>query len=232
MTDELKKRMARLRQIAPRLNKATDQVSKLASMVEKFLVDELHIGVAAETSAFSLWDDGQDDHGSTRRVVQTLAFGRIGGVYRIHVVNQTGILDENGVWNETDERVETPWPSCSRETKLKAFEKLTELLETLTANAEELVRTADETAAKVADVIGESEDSVDAPKLAPQFLACPSCGERGKVLNVASEHWGACSDCEYKWRIGTNLLPSWRDESPEEWKRNHDLLAGYTEDEV
>ena len=50
MTDELKRRMARLREIAPRLNVATDQASKLVAMVEKFLVDELHIGVSAEVS--------------------------------------------------------------------------------------------------------------------------------------------------------------------------------------
>ena len=45
MTDELKERMARLREIAPRLNSATDQTSKLVAMVEKLLVKELHIGI-------------------------------------------------------------------------------------------------------------------------------------------------------------------------------------------
>ncbi len=37
MTDELKKRMARLRELAPRLNAATDQASRVVAMVEKFL---------------------------------------------------------------------------------------------------------------------------------------------------------------------------------------------------
>jgi hypothetical protein len=45
MTDELMERMARLREIAPRLNSATDQASKLVAMVEKLLVEELHIGI-------------------------------------------------------------------------------------------------------------------------------------------------------------------------------------------
>jgi hypothetical protein len=45
MTDELKERIARLREIAFRLNSATDQTSKLVAMVEKLLVEELHIGI-------------------------------------------------------------------------------------------------------------------------------------------------------------------------------------------
>jgi hypothetical protein len=45
ITEELNERMARLREIAPRLNSATDQISKLVAMVEKLLVKELHIGI-------------------------------------------------------------------------------------------------------------------------------------------------------------------------------------------
>jgi hypothetical protein len=45
ITEELKERMARLREIAPWLNGATDQTSKLVAMLEKRLVEELHIGI-------------------------------------------------------------------------------------------------------------------------------------------------------------------------------------------
>ena len=45
ITEELKERMARLREIAPRLNTATDQTSKMVAMVEKLLVKALHIGI-------------------------------------------------------------------------------------------------------------------------------------------------------------------------------------------
>jgi hypothetical protein len=45
ITEELKERMARVREIAPRLNSAPDQTSKLVAMVEKLLVEELHIGI-------------------------------------------------------------------------------------------------------------------------------------------------------------------------------------------
>jgi hypothetical protein len=232
MTDELKKRMARLREIAPMLNNATDQASNLVAMVEKFLAEELRIGVAAKTSAFHSWESGTSPDGECRRSTQYLAFGRMGPGYRIHVVTENGVIDAAGEWQETIERAETLWPSCSRETKLKAFEKLPELLDALTANAEALALTASETASKVEDMTGESPDSELTPELAPQFMTCQSCGEKGQIFNIGSSHWGACSDCQLKWRIGVNLLPSWRQETHEVWKHNTALLARFDEEEV
>jgi hypothetical protein len=232
MTEELKKRMARLREIAPRLNNTTDQASKLVAMVETFLAQELKIGVAAKTSEFNSWDEGATDDGESRRSIQTLAFGRVGAQYRIHVLNETGILDAAGCWQETTQKVETLWPSCSRETKLKAFEKLPELLDAIIANAERLAKTALETASQVEEMIGDSVETAPTPEMAPLFLTCQSCGEQGKVLNIGSSHWGVCADCEMKWRLGANLLPSWREETHEDWKRNAALLARYTEEEL
>jgi len=232
MTDELKKRMERLRLIAPRLNNATDQASKLVAMVERFLAEELRIGVAAKTSEFHSWDEGTTDEGESRRVIQTLAFGRVGPGYRIHVVTETGVVDAAGKWQETTQRAETLWPSCSRETKLKAFEKLPELLDAIIASAEEPAQTADETASKVEEMIGDSLEAAPIPELAPRVLTCQSCGEQGQLFNIGSSHWAACADCEMKWRVGANLLPSWREETHQDWKRNAALLAQFTEEEM
>jgi hypothetical protein len=232
MTDELKKRMARLREIAPRLNNTTDQASKLVAMVEKFLAEELRIGLGAKTSEFNAWDEGNTEDGESRRTIQNLAFGRVGAQYRIHVITETGILDAARCWQETTQRVETLWPSCSRETKLKAFEKLPELLDAIIASAENLAKTADETASQVEEMIGDSLEGAPIPELAPRMLTCQSCGEQAKLLNIGSSHWAACTDCEMKWRLGANLLPSWREETHEDWKRNAALLASLTEEEM
>src|SRR5260370_34770 len=116
MTDELKKRMARLREIAPRLNSATDQASQLVAMVEKLLVEELHIGISAESAEFNSWSAGKDEDGNALMVHQTLAFGRLGAAYRIHVVDEMGIVDDEGCWQGMVSRQQTPWPSCGRET--------------------------------------------------------------------------------------------------------------------
>jgi hypothetical protein len=231
MTDELKNRMARLRAIAPRLNSATDQTSKLVRMVETFLVDELHIGISAETSEFNSWPAGKDEDGNSRTVYQTLAFGRVGAAFRIHVVDEMRIVDDEGGFQGLVSREQTPLPSCGRETKLRAVEKLPELLDMIIQETERLAETADETASKIGAMIGDTTVTVPAPEVAPQFTTCPWCCEKGQWLNVGYRHWGACTDCEVKWPIGANLLPSWREESEEDWARNAKLLASYEEAE-
>ena len=229
MTDELKKRMARLRELAPRLNSATDQASRLVAMVEKFLVEELHIGISAESTEFSSNSLAEDENGRGRMAVQTLAFGRVGAGYRIHVVDETVIVDGSGRRQDSVARQATPWPSCGRETKLKAIDKLPELLDKIILETERLAETAGDTASKIETMIGQTKLPADAtPEVAPQIMNCPYCGEKGKWLNVASTHWGICADCEVHWPIGTNLIPSWQDETEQDWSRNAKLLASYS----
>jgi hypothetical protein len=230
MTDELKKRMARLRELAPRLNTATDQASRVVGMVEKFLVDELHIGVSAESAEFNRWSAGKDEDGNAHMVCQKLAFGRVGAGYRIHVVDETAIADNESHPQELVSKQATPWPSCGRETKMRAIEKLPELLDKIIQETERLAETAGETASRIGAMIGDAKapDAPPPPQVAPQFLTCPGCGENGTWLNVRSAHWCVCTDCELKWPIGFNLIPSWQDETEETWKRNSRLLAGYS----
>jgi hypothetical protein len=228
MTDELKKRMARLRELAPRLNSATDQASRLVRMVEIFLVEELHIGISAESSAFNSWSPGTDENGRARMIRQTLAFGRVGAAYRIHVVDELIIADdENGRHHSVSKQV-TPWPSCGRETKLRAVEMLPELLDRIIQETDRLAETAGKTASKIENMIGDPEVPPAAPAVAPQVLTCQGCGEKGKLLNVGPVHWCVCTDCELKWPIGSNLIPSWQDETEVEWQRNSKLLASYS----
>jgi hypothetical protein len=203
MTDELKERLGRLREIAPRLNSATDQTSQMVASVEKFLVDELHLGISAETSEFNSWYAGTDDAGNSRTGRQTLAFGRVGSGYRIHVVDSMGFRDDQGRWQEMATRQQTPWPSCGREIKLKAVEKLPELLDTIVREAERLAETADLTATKIGAMIGGAKGSADPRSVATQFLICPSCGEAGKWSNIGTSRWGACEDCDVRWFIDT-----------------------------
>lgn len=156
MTDELKRRMARLREIAPRLNAATDQASKLVAQVEKFLVEELHIGVSAEVR-YEEVPAGTDDDNHALRIRHSLAFGRVGGSFRIHVVRETVDVDDGASARTTLAQERILWPSCTRETKLKAFEKLPELLDKIIEEAERLAQTSEATRVKVDAMIGEEE---------------------------------------------------------------------------
>ena len=156
MTDDLKKRMQKLRAIAPRLNSATDQASKLVALVEKFLVEELRIGVSAEVCYEELPAATEDD-GRALRIRHSLAFGRCGASFRIHVVRETVAVDDGASARTPLAQERILWPSCSRETKLKAFEKLPELLDKIIEEAERLARTAEATRVKVDEMIGDEE---------------------------------------------------------------------------
>ena len=156
MTDELKRRMAKLREIAPRLNAATDQASKLVAMVEKFLVEELHIGVSAEVCYEDL-PAGTDEDNHALRIRHSLAFGRVSGSFRIHVIRETIDTDDGAAGRTTLAQERVLWPSCTRETKLKAFEKLPELLDKIIEEAERLAETSEATRVKVDAMIGEEE---------------------------------------------------------------------------
>jgi hypothetical protein len=156
MMDELNRRMAKLREIAPRLNAATDQASKLVARVEKFLVEEIHIGVSAEVCYEEL-AAGTDDDNHALTIRHALAFGRVGGSFRIHVVKETVAVDDGATARTTLAQERVLWPSCTRETKLKAFDKLSELLDKIIEEAERLAQTSEETRFKVEAMIGEEE---------------------------------------------------------------------------
>jgi hypothetical protein len=189
MTDELKKRMGRLRAIAPRLNSATDQASKLVAMVEKFLVSELHIGIPASV-AFDCCDEGEGDEGETLQAVRCLAFGRVGGVFRVHVaIKHNVILDDEAETSITTGTDSVLWPSCDRETKLKAFEKLPELLDTITSEAERLAQTAEATRVKVQEMIGEEEP---VEEVRGRARVSESGGAWGRQLADAAHRYRQC----------------------------------------
>ncbi len=196
MTDELKRRMARLRELAPRLNAATDQASRLVAQVEKFLVDELHIGVSAQV-CYEDVPAGIDEDDRALSTRQSLAFGRAGGNFRIHVVLETAALADGSSPRAPLSQERILWPSCCREIKLKAFEKLPELLDKIIEEAERLARTADDTTAKVNDMIGEEVPVAGAPR-------GPRAGDRGapwdRQLNDAAHAYHRCEqdvvECE------------------------------------
>jgi hypothetical protein len=61
------------------------------------------------------------------------------------------------------------------------------------------------------------------------FGDCPERGSNDGYLNVIAEHWFHCREHATKWCAGANLFSGWREESEEDWRRNIELLADYTE---
>src|SRR5262249_29726064 len=143
MTNELLRRISALRGINPRLNTVTDQVTEIVSTIEKTLVEELKIGVDASQWFFTKFSGEQGVS-----LEHYLAFNRVASAgFRIHVaiVTVRSRSDENAGSDAPaklkEERI--LWNSCNRELKLKAFEKLPELLDAIIASAENLLQTAD-----------------------------------------------------------------------------------------
>jgi hypothetical protein len=157
MSNELKKRIAALRGITPRLNFVTDQVSEIVRTVEKTLVEELNIGIESSVKFHS---EPSTEKGVSRE--HNLAFARVASAgYRIHVATRT-VRDSTqhfgGVpGSESLHEEQILWPSCSREIKLRAFDKLPELLDGIIKNAEDLLQTAEQTAAKIKEMVGEAD---------------------------------------------------------------------------
>ena len=143
MTNELLRRISALRGINPRLNSVTDQVTEIVTTIEKTLVEELKIGIDA--SQWFLTEFGGEQGTSLEHY---LAFNRVGSAgFRIHVAivtvrDTSGRFRQSGLAGETEGRT-ILWTSCNREMKLKAFEKLPDLLDSIIAGAESLMQTAD-----------------------------------------------------------------------------------------
>ena len=170
MTEVLRTRLSTLRAVAPRLNAVSDEVSEIVGKIEKTLAEELSIGISDQSDAFAFWpacaDDDAPEHGDSI-VFQSLAFGRVGGTYRIHVLQQNCDKDDRGGYSEMTAQKRIPWGSCPRETKLQAFTKLPKLLDALISKAEKLVKAADEAAIQVKEMTEGIVEPQDGPVTVP-----------------------------------------------------------------
>ncbi len=149
MTEELREKLAALRQVAPKLNKATDEANRIVASVENLLGNELSLGISA-TVCFNTGEEIYlfREVEEVLDVYTNLDYGRIDGRYRIFVRTYGSLPDEYGQdklrWSD-----QTIWSSVPRELKLKAFEALPRLLTKIADTALELSKEAEDTAKTV-----------------------------------------------------------------------------------
>lgn len=168
MATELKKKLESLRAATAKLNASTDEAGRIIQQVERFLGEEMGIGISADTAYFldePYEGDDQDEAGwidevgnpARPDVCHALGYGRIGGKYRIHVITTLEghkTNSHNGLTRHTTVLDRTPWASCPRDLKLTAFPVLPKLLERLADRAKELASQADSAAKTVEDLMG------------------------------------------------------------------------------
>lgn len=164
MTSELRAKLAKLRAVAPQLNEATEEANRIVSVVERFLGEELSLGIGESTGFYENYqmasddqDEDEDDPAAWKVYRRSyLEYGRIGGKYRIFITQQT-VRDIDPHSNSDEMKIlateEIAWSSCPREVKLRAFTKLPELLEAIVDQALELTAEAAKTAETVRDLL-------------------------------------------------------------------------------
>lgn len=144
---ELASAVGRLRTSTARLNSLTDKVADLVREVEDFLNVECSVGI---TASVKIEEDG-DENGSWW---EYLEYDRCGDRFRI-------IVRSGHDYDGPAEDSEKPWVECSRETKLKAAEKLPQLLIAIADAVDEKIETAQAAKESIENLIGTGEDRGD-----------------------------------------------------------------------
>ena len=158
MTENLRKSLDELRQLAPELNKATDDAKAVVEVVEKFLNEECSLGLHC-----SVWLSETDvplDEGETgtRSEQKYLAYARVEGRFRIaveisDVTEWPDYQDPDVVRRRVHSEGCVPWASCPRDLKLETFAALPELLETIAREGRMAIKRTADTSKTVEQVL-------------------------------------------------------------------------------
>ncbi len=151
MTEELRKQVERLLAVAPRLNAATDEANRVAQPSRELLNEELSLGISAKI--------GTSTPGPATRRTRPSTPASPTAAWRASTASTSPRSPTRtsrattGYNTQEISRQDTPWSSCPREVKLKAFEGLPDLLYRIANDAEEMATAADATAKTVAEML-------------------------------------------------------------------------------
>ncbi|MFO0951574.1 MAG: hypothetical protein U0835_10555 [Isosphaeraceae bacterium] len=139
--------------ILPQLNSAMAEATAVVHAVDQFLAEELAIGPWVASRPFetccAIGEDGRE-----LVITSHLACGRVGGRYRLHVLNATlDRPDGKDQFTQIIGEERTPWLSCSREVRLQSFSMLPEVLSLLAAKINEITSQTSRTVETVREVL-------------------------------------------------------------------------------
>lgn len=129
--------LERARTLAPKLSAATDKLNEAISEAEQAIC-ALQLGVVARVHL----DGSESDHPAA---YELLTFGKYGNAWRLIV--------ESGLEGEPETESYTPLANESRETRLRAAEKLPDLVEKMVSEAEKELRRVEEKTAKISNLV-------------------------------------------------------------------------------
>jgi hypothetical protein len=139
--------LQRARRVAPELASATEAVNSALERVEQALA-ALNLGVTAAVNLYPDLDPGLQDGW-----VQYVRFGKDGSTWRL-------LLESGPYGGDPEDWSQSPLLSTSKETRLRAVERLPALVDQLVEEAERQVsdfRSAAAKAQALADAIAEAK---------------------------------------------------------------------------
>jgi hypothetical protein len=159
MTNKLHEGLDTLRAIAPALNAVADEANRMVKDVEKILVEVTGSGISAgaEFERKRCEDDDFEEY-EIRRV---LSFGRICQRHCIFVRSTHYAKESSDQFTEEKGSIDKRWSQCDRETRLRAFDVLPDLIQAIVREAQRLKEVGEKTAAKVKELMGEDVDFGD-----------------------------------------------------------------------
>lgn len=169
MTDAVRTVVSQLREVTPKINRATDDATAAVRSVESFL-SGLDVGISAGV----MYNNGVNTvefdgvHESVVNIAMSLIYQRHDGKYRITIVESRS-NDGGETW--IDERV-IPWLEARRDEKLASFPSLPVLLDGINEEAESLVEQADSAGAAVAEILSALGQGVARPDIDLDTLRC------------------------------------------------------------
>jgi hypothetical protein len=160
VTDPINKNLGAMRAVAARLDAKAAEAAKIVQAFEA-LLDELDLEVTAEVcfESRAATTAGDEDDTSRTEFNVSLGYGRVDGGYRIHVVEEPRRADlgpgrcRDSGW-QTVASARTTWPSCPRGLRLRSFAALPTLLDTITAEAGQLIGAAAAACEALRGVVG------------------------------------------------------------------------------
>jgi hypothetical protein len=160
MVSKLNASLDSLRSVVPALNAAADEANKIVKTVEHTLVNEIGVGVSVRggcSREYCRRDVDDDGNATEEEVSEYLAFGRVHGVYSVCVETVTRRKDNYGQFNEEVDSEMTAWSSCDRETRLRTFAQIPQLIERIISEAKRLTDIGNSVAAQVKDLIADDD---------------------------------------------------------------------------
>ena len=134
MVNDLRQAVNKLRALAPQLNSAVEEATRVVQVVERFLAQECQLGVEADIPVT------YNDKG---KAVLMMRYGPVDGAYHIALTHSDG-----------DARFVTcPWLKCDRAEKLASFPALPKLLMAVAKAVEQQITSTSATVATVSQIM-------------------------------------------------------------------------------